>query len=89
VPPKLDALPPGRGRQRNGAPPLDVGDYLDIKIQGQPYLKCRLCQEAIPLQSSLAIAEELLRISAYLEPETPTYPNDQCPSYGQPASDTL
>ncbi|MGH8806514.1 MAG: transposase [Noviherbaspirillum sp.] len=41
------------------------------------------------MQSNLAIAEELLRIGAYLEPETPTCPNDQCSSYGKSASETV
>lgn len=88
VPPKLDALPPGRGRRRKNAPSAGVGDYLDITVRGQQYLKCQVCRENIPVQSNLAIAEELLRISAYLEPETPTCPNKQCASYGKPASET-
>lgn len=89
VPPKVDALPPGRGRRRKNAPSAGVGDYLDITVRGQQYLKCQLCQENIPVQSNLAIAEELLRISAYLEPETPACRNEKCSSYGQPASETV
>jgi len=48
------------------------GDYL-LSGRGRgagsslPYLYCALCGESIPMQSNLAIAEELLRIFAYLE----------------------
>lgn len=38
------------------------------------------------MQSNLAIAEELLRITRYLEPETPVCPNGECTSHGLPAS---
>ena len=86
VPPKLDALPPGRGRKSKATPPPEPGDYLSIRVRGLPYLKCRLCQESIPLQSNLAIAEELLRISAYLEPSAPACPNAECSCFGIPAS---
>lgn len=86
VPPKVDATAPGRGRRPKDAPAMGPGDYLDINVQGQQYLKCRLCSESIPVQSNLAIAEELLRISRYLEPETPTCPNQTCTAYGKPES---
>ena len=86
VPPKPDATPPGRGRKPKTAPAPEPGDYLSIQVKGVPYLKCQLCRESIPLQSNLAIAEELLRISAYLEPPAPACPNEACPNFGMPAS---
>ena len=50
-----------------------------------PYLNCSLCGESIPLQSNLAVAEELLRISAYLEPPVgPACPNEDCEFEGLP-----
>lgn len=84
--PKPDALPPGRGRRRKDTPAAGPGDYLDTSIKGQQYLKCQLCGESVPLQSNLAIAEELLRISSYLEPESPACPNEDCGSFGEPAA---
>lgn len=86
VPPKPDATPPGKGRKPKTAPPPEPGDYLSIQVRGLPYLKCQLCRESIPLQSNLAIAEELLRIGASLEPPAPTCPNEGCPNFGKPAS---
>ena len=44
----------------------------------QPALKCRLCEEITPMQSNLAIAEELMRMSEYLEPVLPQCPNEAC-----------
>lgn len=79
VPPKERAGPPSKGRRRAGAAALAPGDYLDTQISGQPWLKCQLCRASIPVQSNLAIAEELLRISAYLEPPKPECPNIECP----------
>lgn len=35
------------------------------------------------MQSNLAIVEERMRISAYLEPQLPTCPSFSCPSYGK------
>ena len=46
--------------------------------KAQPALKCPLCGEIFPLHSNLAIAEELLRISDYLEPMVPRCPNLDC-----------
>lgn len=83
VPPKAEATVPVRGRRPKSAPGPEPGDYLAINVQGQQYLKCQLCGESIPLQSNLAIAEELLRISRYLEPETPACPNPACTSFGK------
>ena len=62
VPPKAVARPPGSGHKPKAAPPPESGDYLSTQVKGVPYLKCQLCRESIPLQSNLAIAEELLRI---------------------------
>lgn len=45
-------------------------------------LRCLLCDERIPMQSNLAIAEELLRISDYLEPRVPSCPIEACPGFG-------
>ncbi len=86
VPPKEVVPTPKRGRKVAGTPPPGVGDYLSIKVQGLPYLKCLLCRENIPLQSNLAIAEELLRISDYLEPKGPACPHDTCDNAGRQAS---
>ena len=35
------------------------------------------------MQSNLAIAEELLRVSSYLEPQVPTCPSISCPAHGK------
>ena len=51
-------------------------------------MKCRLCGEITPMQSNLAIAEELMRISDYLEPVLPQCPNEACSlSSGAPAAE--
>ena len=39
--------------------------------KAQPAFKCLLCGESFPMHSNLAIAEELLFISDYLEPMAP------------------
>ena len=51
-----------------------------------PALKCRLCGEITPMQSNLAIAEELLRVSDYLEPVLPRCPNEPCALSTAPAA---
>ena len=44
-------------------------DYIVVATgKDKPGLKCSLCGEIYPMHSNLAIVEELLRISAYLEP---------------------
>lgn len=86
VPPKAEVPPPSRGRRSPKAAPMGPGDYLDTVVSGQPWLKCQLCKESIPLQSNLAIAEELLRISAYLEPTGPECPNTECPDAAKPSA---
>jgi len=55
------------------------GDYIVVASgKGNPALKCSLCGEIFPMHSNLAIAEELLRISEYLEPRIPRCPNLDC-----------
>lgn len=59
--------------------PLGPGDYrLAGRGNRRAALICDLCKESMPLNSNLAIAEELLRISAYLDPEPVECPNDGC-----------
>ena len=56
----------------------------------QPALKCRLCEEITPMQSNLAIAEELMRMSEYLEPVLPQCPNEACSlSEGAPSLENV
>lgn len=58
------------------------GDYTVAGSgKGLPNLICHLCRESFPMQSNLAIAEELMRISEYLEPRVPTCPNEACDLY--------
>lgn len=87
VPPK-DAPRTSRGRPPAGfIPPLPgPGDYIVVAHgRDEPALQCELCNERIPMQSNLAIAEELLRISAYLEPPGgPACTNDECEFYDIP-----
>jgi transposase-like protein len=60
------------------------GDYsVTGRGKGLPGLKCLLCGEIFPMQSNLAIAEELLRISAYLEPVGPVCRNPNCELAGK------
>ncbi|MCX7247468.1 MAG: hypothetical protein NTX31_07320 [Burkholderiales bacterium] len=76
-----------------GVPPKDkkahrakptVGDYMVVASgKNKPCLKCSLCGEIFPMHSNLAIAEELLRISAYLEPAWPACPNEVCALFRQ------
>lgn len=64
--------------------PAARGDYVVVATgKGKPSLKCPLCGEVFPMHSNLAIAEELLRISAYLEPAWPTCPNADCALFEQ------
>ncbi|MFZ4534952.1 transposase [Propionivibrio sp.] len=93
VPPKEKPANP-RGRRPSGTAlvPPGIGDYIvctnqvgDIYL---PALRCCLCGETIPMQSNLAIAEELLRISAYLEPPVgPTCPNEDCEFHNRPVTE--
>jgi transposase-like protein len=64
--------------------PVAPGDYL-VGASGKksPLLICKLCNEFIPMQSNLAIAEELIRISAYLEPERAVCPKKDCAAFGK------
>lgn len=75
VPPKLESP---RGRAHAGRTP-GPGDYSVVATgKAKPALKCLLCDEIFPMHSNLAIAEELLRISQYLEPAAPQCPNLDC-----------
>lgn len=78
-------IPPGvapkRGARPQGALPKEPapGDYIVVAYRkGNPCLKCSLCGEIFPMHSNLAIAEELLRISDYLEPTAPRCPHLDC-----------
>lgn len=77
---------PGRHehiRRRKSEPP-EIGDYTVTSAgKGVPCLQCAFCKEIFPMQSNLAVAEELLRISAYLEAELPSCPNSSCTYYGK------
>jgi transposase-like protein len=46
--------------------------------KGNPCIRCVLCGEIFPMHINLAIADELLRISEYLEPTAPCCPNLNC-----------
>lgn len=75
------------GRKRKSTPETvsAVGDYTVVATgKGHPALKCSLCDEIAPMQSNIAIAEELLRISAYLNPVLPRCPNEACPLASAP-----
>lgn len=75
VPPKLESR---RARACAGRT-YGSGDYSVVATgKAQPALKCLLCGEIFPMHSNLAIAEELLRISQYLEPPTSRCPNLDC-----------
>jgi len=51
--------------------------------KGQPALLCELCRESIPMQSNLAVVEELMRLGAYLDPESaPCCLEESCAQYG-------
>ena len=73
---KRGRLPAGEVRSKG------VGDYIVVTTHSKISLKCILCSETFPLQSNLAIAEELLRISDYLEPEAPVCQNGDCEFFG-------
>ena len=75
VPPKLESRRARACAGRTYGP----GDYSVVATgKAQPALKCLLCGEIFPMHSNLAIAEELLRISQYLEPPTSRCPNLDC-----------
>lgn len=79
VPPHNESKRGSAARKPGGYGP---GDYRVIASgKGQPNLLCHLCGESFPMQSNLAIAEELMRISEYLEPRVPTCPSEACELY--------
>lgn len=48
-------------------------------------LVCELCAETIPMQSNLAVVEELMRIAAYLDSvPVPSCTNERCAQHGTP-----
>lgn len=73
-----------RPRTEDGAKaPPGPGDYgLAGRGNQRSTLVCLLCRESMPLHSNIAIAEELIRISAYLDPEPLACPNDACTDKG-------
>lgn len=78
--------PKDHGRRPKSAEGTSVvpGDYVVVASgKGLPMLRCELCRESIPMQSNLAIAEELMRIGAYLDPLLPTCPSVACPAHGK------
>lgn len=76
VPPKPESR---RGSAATRAADVGPGDYTVVAAgKGLPQLKCRLCGETFPMQSNLAIVEELMRISEYLEPVLPGCTNSAC-----------
>jgi len=84
VPPTPRAKWERRATAEDGskAPP-GPGDYrLAGRGNRRVALICDLCKESMPLNSNLAIAEELLRITAYLDPEPVGCPNEDCSSKG-------
>lgn len=84
VPPKIESK---RGAAAVRAAHVGPGDYMVVAAgKNQPQLKCRLCGEIFPMQSNVAIAEELMRISAYLEPILPRCSNVSCETAKQPPS---
>jgi transposase-like protein len=90
VPPK-EVVAKGPGGARPIGVPKKKAEPGDYKVtatgRGKPSLFCELCEETIPMQSNLAIAEELMRISAYLEPpQGPACTNDTCAFKGVPQS---
>ena len=75
-------VPPAAKKARGAEP--KAGDYAVVASgKNKPCLKCSLCGEVFPMHSNLAIAEELMRISAYLEPAWPACPNADCALFGQ------
>lgn len=92
VPPKdTPRIPRGRPPAGFVPPPPGQGDYI-VGAHGrdEPTLQCELCNERIPMQSNLAIAEELLRIGAYLEPPSgPACTNDECEFYDVPITNRM
>lgn len=52
-------------------------------------LVCELCSETIPMQSNLAVVEELMRIAAYLDPASaPGCTNPECAQHSIPVGST-
>lgn len=70
-------------------PPLGY-DYTIIGVSkgtgkgtSTQLFRCGSCGSSFPMQSNLAIAEELLRIGKYLNPSAgPTCPNEDCDCFG-------
>lgn len=81
VPPRNESK---RGRRAKAASAPAPGDY-SVTATGKnlPALECKLCGEIFPMQSNLAIAEELLRIGKYLDPHVPVCQNEACTLFGR------
>jgi transposase-like protein len=72
-----------------GVPPYDKRPRRRAvaSAKGHPLLRCEICKSHFPMQSNLAIAEELVRISKYLDPDDePSCPNQDCVQYGVAAT---
>lgn len=67
-----------RAADGSKAPP-SPGDYL-LSNRGHKRvtLICQLCNESLPIHSNLAIAQEITRIGAYLDPKEIGCPNEDC-----------
>lgn len=76
---------PEAARARTTNPkPLSPGTTAVVAVgKDVPALMCLLCSEVFPMHSNLAVAQELMRISAYLDPIWPACPNEGCALYGK------
>jgi len=85
IPPKAEPAK-GRGKPTKGTvhSPPEPGDYIVTATgRGRPALRCELCEETIPMQSNLAVVEEIMRIGSYLDPESAAFcPEESCTQYG-------
>jgi transposase-like protein len=89
IPPKAEPATKQGGSRKGVARAVpEPGDYIvTATSKGRPSLRCELCQETIPMQSNLAVAEELMRLAAYLDHEaTASCPKDGCAQYGIPVT---
>lgn len=82
--------PPGRPKKKSKSPKNKLmivpeqGNYTSVSSgKQQPCHLYDLCFEVFPLHSNLGIAEELLRISAYIELDWPVCSNETCEFHGQ------
>lgn len=76
-----------RVKRAPGADP-QRGDYsLAAAGKGKSRLKCALCSESLPMRNNQGIAEELARITAYLNAsDEPSCRNEDCNLHNVPLS---